>query len=169
MTNVGNLNTDRMMEQFSKVVPFLLMIFALLSFIAVGIFSVDYYSELLESRFKASSYPMAILIAGIQELVRLGLLIASVRDFSDTKPLNGWLGLIASVALVWHDVKVAEKISLMWNQSEPGQYFSLFVFLILVGLVLEIRLILTVPGAASSKESITPKKETAKNLVNGIA
>lgn len=146
MTKVQSFDVTRIMLRISEFAPFGLMLFALLSFVAVGIFWVDYYDTLLITRFTVNSYSMAILIAVIQEAVRFGLLVASMRDFTDSKPYNGWLGLIGSIGLVWHDVKVCNEVASVWNPNNPSPYSGLIMFLIIVGLILEVRLILTMSG-----------------------
>jgi len=169
MTNVNSFDVSAMMREISKAAPLLLLIAAIASFAAVGIFAVDYYESLL-TRFGSYSRAMAVLIASIQELVRFALLVATIRDFSDEKRFNGWLGLIGSVALVLHDVSVARSIAAMWSPDNPLPYSSVLIFLILVGLGLEIRLALTVDlkekkEIKKEKKSIAPENEQA--LKNG--
>ena len=143
MTNVNSFDVGAIMREISKAAPLLLLLAAVGSFFAVGIFAVDYYESLF-SRFGTHARTMAVLIASIQELVRFALLVATIRDFSDEKRFNGWLGLLGSVALVFHDISVARSIASMWSPDAPGQYAAVLIFLILVGLGLEIRLALTV-------------------------
>ena len=144
MTKVNSFDTSRIMLEISKAAPIALLVFALLSFIAIGVFSIDYYQTLFEPRFARMAKPMAILIAVIQEAVRFGLLVTSVRDFANGKKLNGWLGLVGSIGLVFHDISLSNSIAEMWDSTNPLPYSSLFLFLILIGLLLEFRLILTV-------------------------
>jgi len=143
-TKVNSFDTSRIMLEISKAAPLALLVFAFLSFLAVGIFAVDYYQSLFEPRFGRMAQPMAILIAVIQEAVRFGLLVTSIRDFADKKKFNGWLGLIGSIGLVIHDISLSNSIAQMWDSNNPLPYSSLFMFLILIGLLLEFRLILTV-------------------------
>lgn len=161
MANVSQFDANRVMLELSKVAPFALIGCALLSFIGVGIFCVDYYEELLSPRFKDSAKQMAILIAVIQELVRFSLLIASIRDFSDSKAFNGWLGLLASIGLVMHDISIANDIAMMWSKKTPELYSGIFMFLIIIGLVLEIRLVLTVDKAKLGKPVAVREVENA--------
>ena len=159
MTNLKDLDTNAIMQRISEFAPFALMVFAMLSFLAVGIFTVDYYEQLLSPRFGNSSKAMAILCAVIQEAVRFGLLIASIRDFSDSKPMNGWLGLAGSIGLVIHDFQMARDIAVIWSAQDPSPYIAIMNFLIATGLLLELRLILTAPQ----------KKVLSKAPKNGIA
>jgi len=91
-------------------------------------------------------------------------LVASVRDFSDDKRFNGWLGLLGSVGLVLHDLSVSKNIALMWSPDNPLPYTGLFSFLILIGLLLEFRLILTVD--LKEKKRVAVKSKTA--ISNGV-
>lgn len=166
MTNVTSFDASRIMREISKVAPFALLTCALLSFIAVGIFSVDYYQELFLKRFTESARFMAIMVAVIQEAVRFGLLIASIRDFADRKPLNGWLGLIGSIALVIHDVSIAKSLALIWDPLNPVPYSSILVFLILIGLLLEVRLILTVGKELPAERTLPAERSYQPNGVH---
>lgn len=143
-TKVNSFDTSRIMLEISKAAPLALLVFAFLSFLAVGVFAIDYYDSLFVSRFGRLSKPMAVLIAVIQEAVRFGLLITSIRDFADKRKFNGWIGLIGSIGLVLHDISLSNSIARMWDAENPLPYSSLFMFLILIGLLLEFRLILTV-------------------------
>jgi len=148
------------MLEISKAAPLALLVFAFLSFFAIGVFAIDYYESLFTSRFGRMARPMAILIAIIQEAVRFGLLITSIRDFADNKKFNGWLGLVGSVCLVVHDISLCNNIAKMWDSSNPIPYSSLFLFLIMTGLLLEFRLILTI-GNPQKKTEVSFSKNGA--------
>lgn len=154
------------MKGISKSAPAALIICALLSFTAVGIFLTDYYAELFKVRFGTYAMSMAVLVAVISEAVRFSLLVSSIRDFSDNKPFNGWLGIVGSLAMVYHDISTASKLAEYWNITDSSPYFSILTFLILIGLLLEIRLILTVgkddPINKAKKNRKKSKKKAAK-------
>ena len=137
------INASQIMERVTEYAPVGLLLLAFLSFFATGIFSVDYYDNLFVSRFKSYSFHIAILIAIIQEAIRFCLLVSSIRDFSDDKKFNGWLGLLGSIGLVCHDLKLGWEVAIMWSSNNPNPYYNVFVFLILIGLLLELRLVLT--------------------------
>ena len=159
MSNVDqSFDPAKIMVEISKAAPLLLLIGAIASFTSFGIFAVDYYEQLF-SKFSTHSRTMAIVIASITELVRFALLVSSIRDFSDSKRFNGWFGLIGSVALVFHDINVARSIAQMWDVANPLPYSSTFIFLILLGLGLEIRLILTTGKTQKSSENIFRKTQ----------
>jgi hypothetical protein len=167
MANVNEFDANRVMQEFSKIAPFALILCALLSFISVGVFCVDYYDSLFKERFDEYSMSMAVMVAVIQELVRFGLLIASIRDFSDKKPFNGWLGLVGSVGLVFHDISICKDIATVWSPENPSLYSDIFVFLILIGFLLEIRLVLTIRNASFSKSSAVGKSKESQRS-NGV-
>ena len=121
------LTASTVMQKIIEYAPVTLLFLAFLSFVAIGIFSVDYYDSLFSKRFGNYSVAMAILVATIQELIRFGLLVASMKDFSDDKKFNGWLGLIGSLCLVIHDVKVSWEIALMWTGAEPEPYYNVSI------------------------------------------
>lgn len=159
-------NVNYFMNELSKLAPFALIGCAILSFTAVGFFCVDYYESLFLKRLPDSAFILAVLVALIQELVRFALLIASIRDFSDKKPFNGWLGLFGSLALVGHDISIAKDVALLWSANAPKVYSSIFIFLILIGLLLEIRLVLTVKNGSLGKPTAA-KKEVKHAIKNG--
>lgn len=157
MSKVQSFDATAIMGEVAKAAPLLLLICALASFFTVGVFAVDYYQNLF-AKFGSHSRTLAILIASIQELVRFALLVSSIRDFSDEKRFNGWLGLLGSFALVFHDIGIARSIANTWDAANPLPYSTVFIFLILLGLGLEIRLILTVDLKQKKRSSIDPKK-----------
>lgn len=166
MTNLDqSFDASKIMGQISKAAPLLLLFCALSSFFAFGIFAVDYYEKLF-SKFGSYARPLGVVIASITELVRFALLVSSIRDFSDSKKFNGWIGLLGSLALVLHDVSVARSIANFWDAANPTPYTSIFIFLILLGLGLEIRLILTVDLkkdiSRERKEVSNSQKEVSK-------
>jgi len=151
-TKVNSFDTSSIMLEISKAAPLALLVFAFLSFLAVGVFAIDYYDTLFAPRFGRLSKAMAVLIAVIQESVRFGLLITSIRDFADKRKFNGWIGLIGSIGLVLHDISLSNSIAKMWDAENPLPYSSLFMFLILIGLLLEFRLILTVKNSRARND-----------------
>lgn len=162
------LSASYLMEQISRYAPLGLLFFAFLSFLAFGIFSVDYYQTLFEPRFKGSAVFMAILIATIQEAVRFGLLVTSIKDFRDKKISNGMLGLIGSICLVFHDISICNRIAEMWA-VDSGPYANLFTFLILIGLLLEFRLILTVGKSKAVPGQSVPYRANSRSRNNGVS
>lgn len=163
MTNVRtSFDAAKIMHEISKFAPFALLICALFSFVAVSIFTVDYYEHLFQKRFTENARFMAIVVAVIQEAVRFGLLVTSIKDFSDKKPANGWIGLAGSIVLVVHDISIAKDISHLWSPENPTPYSGILIFLILIGLLLEIRLILTLSGSSREK-NVIEKKSFSQN------
>ena len=169
MSNVDqSFDASKMMHEISKAAPLLLLLGAIASFISFGIFAVDYYQNLF-AKFGTHARTMGVVIASITELVRFALLVSSIRDFSDKKRFNGWLGLMGSIALVFHDINVARSIASAWDISNPTPYSTVFIFLILLGLGLEIRLILTTskPVAKSTEgENVSNRKKSPSS--NGV-
>lgn len=158
MANLNlKLDADQIMREAVKAAPVILLLAAFASFFIVGVFCVDYYESLF-SRFKSYSRPMAVMVAIVQESVRFGLLITSIRDFNDGKRFNGWIGLFMSAGLVWHDINLAHSIAAQWSAENPLPYLSVFIFLILLGLGLELRLILTVDLSKVERKNKVPGK-----------
>lgn len=151
---LNKLTVKSIMATISEAAPFLLLFLAVGTFVGVGIFQTDYYRHIFAPRFASNAGVMAVFVAVLHQAIRFGLLVASMRDFSDNRAWNGWLGLIGSLALVVYDVKVAGWLAQVWATggiAEAATYKSTVVFLILLGLLLEYRLILTVDGTKFGK------------------
>lgn len=166
MSKVQSFDANNVMEFFKDAAPVLLLISAIISFLAIGIFQVDYYQKLLAQNFPTHCRSMAVMIATITEFVRFALLLSSIRDFSDKKPFNGWIGLLGSLALVFHEISVSRSMATMWSADNPTAYSTLFIFLILLGLGLEIRLILTVDY--KSKKILHKSKNTLHSIQKNL-
>lgn len=144
-----------------------LIIFGLLSFLVLGIYAMDYYAQLNSSRFGyAGGMAMGFFLAAIIEGGRFAFLLASVRDFSIGNKRNGWLGLVASIFLVVHDLTVSWKVAHLWSPENAMAYFNLLLFLVLFGLFVEIRLVMAFsssPVASSGSRSgrVSPKGSAA--------
>lgn len=155
MANLANFQVSQIMEQVSRYAPFALLIMAVGTFLTVGIFWTDYYEHIFSARFAPwAATAMGVFAALIKEGVRLSLLISSIRDFSDSRKGNGWIGLLASVALVWYEIRTTSQVADLWAQGEAAQadtYRGFLIFMVLLGLILELRLILTVPSASLGK------------------
>ncbi len=112
-----------------------LIIFGVLSFLVLGIYATDYYAALNTPRFGSfGGLVIGICLSLIIEGGRFAFLLASVRDFSIGNKKNGWLGLIASVFLVIHDLTVSWKIAHLWSAENALDYFNLLFFLVAFGL-----------------------------------
>lgn len=139
----NNNATAVAMAEIIKAAPLALLVCALLTFGAVAVFVHDYYRALFLPRFgPAGAAAMAGTLAAVQELIRFGLLVASIRDFSERRAAAGWLGLVGSLGLVFHDLHTAQAVASLW-QASGGGVGGVLTYLVLVGLLLEVRLILT--------------------------
>ena len=156
-TNLENLTLSSVMKSISAITPGLILISALGTFGVLGYFQADYYHRILSDSYGSSAL-MGVVIASIIELVRFVLLLSSMRDFEAKKTLSGVLGLIASIGLVVHDWSIC---------NELGEVLGLNVFflnfLVVLGLILEFRLILTVD---SKKTPAGGKKQYSSNGVH---
>lgn len=142
--------------------PFLILV-GFLSFIVLGVLVSDYYANLFNLRFGGfAGLVMGISISLIVEGGRFGFLLASIRDFAIDNKKNGWLGLIASLFLVIHDLTVAWKVALLWSVTNHLDYFNCFVFLILFGLAVEIRLVMAYSKMTYSPNSSEVKENEAR-------
>ena len=135
------------MRKAADVAPLALLVMAIGCFLIVGIFRTDYYHHAFETRFPDwGAWCLAVFAAVIEEGTRLSLLVASMRDFTDNRKGNGWLGLVGSVALVIWEIHTAAEIASLWalgKAADQGVYLGFLVFMVLLAFLLEIRLILT--------------------------
>lgn len=146
-----SLTVNDIMQKAGGGAPFALLAFATLTFVFVGIFSGVYMHSEFQGKFSvSSSVAMAAFAAALVEGIRFSLLISSFRDFSDSKPLNGWIGLVASLGLVFFDIQHASSIAEFWGSPFVGH---LFRWVVVLGFVLELRLILTGNTTSFSRPS----------------
>lgn len=147
MTNL-TFSTENLVGEAAKRAPFALMLMAVGSFLIVGILWTDYYTHIFSVRFdRWAAVSLGVFAALIKEGVRLSLLISSIRDFSDNRRGNGWLGLIGSIALVWYEIATTKEVAGLWagDAASADTYRGFIIFMVLLGLVLEFRLVLTMP------------------------
>jgi len=154
------------MREFAKIAPFILLLCAIGTFVVFGIFQVDYFSEILLVRWD-KPLRMAIFMTVVFEASRFALLVASVRNFTDDRKANGWLGLLLSLALVSHDISTAYKIGAMWSETDPALYSNYLVVLVLLGLGLEFSLILTVGKLSAPGKREKGNENRSNGAING--
>jgi hypothetical protein len=152
------------MQMVAKYSLGTLLILATASFFSLTIFKTDYYLQLFDSRWGTKAHwlawLMAIGVSVITEAIRLGLLVASARDFSLRNFIGGWLGLVGSIALTFYDWQIADTVARIW-QVDSVSVSNIFRFLVVVGLLIELRLILMLfaglegkPGKAKRESKV---------------
>lgn len=167
MSNL-TFSTENLVAEAAKRAPFALMLMAVGSFFIVGILWTDYYTHIFGARFDHwAAVSLGVFAALIKEGVRLSLLISSIRDFSDNRKGNGWLGLIGSIALVWYEIATTKQVATLWagDAGTVDTYRGFIIFMVLLGLILEFRLVLTMPR--TSKEALA-KVNFTKSRANGV-
>lgn len=143
MTKVNEFET-----KISTVSLYALLACAIITFLIFAIFSIDFYQVAYARRFGSWGIVVAVCVGAVHELVRCALLLTSVRDFMRGKIVIGSLGLVASILLVVYDIHFAFRIADLWTASDfafhATDYYGSFIYDVCIGLVLELRLILTV-------------------------
>lgn len=153
------MDNKQFLQFIADYTPAILTGLAFATFAAVGIFFVEYYTNAFVPRFQGGAFYLAVFITVIQELTRFGLLISSIKDFSGGKTTNAYLGLIGSIMLVYHDVKTAGALTPLYPALDIS---GLLTFLILLGLLLEIRLILTIKNSARARVTVNGETKQYK-------
>ncbi len=155
MTNLENLTVNDVLQSIADAAPALIVATSLGTFGIIGYFQADYYTTIFSDDFANSKW-IGISIAVFTELVRFVLLISSVKDFSNNKRFQGILGLVASVGLVFHDIQTNKAIATVLEGIHSHYFSSILNFLVVLGLILEIRLILAI---SSSNKTTTRQKQ----------
>jgi len=151
-------STKNLMYHITKQASLLLLIFAILSFIALTVFKVEYWLDAFQLKFPiALAWTMAVSVAIIVEGVRFSLMVSSAEDIANGHTAKFWLGMAGSVALLVYEVfYMAETIGHTWSSTD-STYTNLFKFLALLGMLLELRLCLLMKNSNN-----IPKKEKEK-------
>jgi hypothetical protein len=143
-----------------------MLIIGTATFLSLTIFKTDYYLDLFDSRWGSTAHwlawVMAVGVSSITEALRLGLLVASARDFSLKNVIGGWLGLIGSVALTFYDWQISDTVAQIW-EARHLSITNMFRFLVLAGLLIELRLILMLfGGLEESEKEVERESKTTK-------
>ncbi|MCB0643723.1 MAG: hypothetical protein KDC44_18880 [Phaeodactylibacter sp.] len=144
MEKTDNVTARQIIVWLSEAAPVLIVLLATASFVLIGSFKADFYAHQYEPRFGERALFAGVATAALFGLVRLVPLITSFRDFSNSRQASGWLGLLGSFAMVWYEISEASAVAQVWNPSEPVFYSRMITFVVLLGVGLEIRAILTV-------------------------
>jgi uncharacterized membrane protein len=170
MSNLS-FSTETLVGEAAKRAPFALMLMAIGSFLIVGILWTDYYTHIFSVRFEPwAAVALGVFAALIKEGVRLSLLISSIRDFSDNRKGNGWLGLLGSIALVWYEIATTKEVAALWagDAGTADTYRGFIIFMVLLGLVLEFRLVLTMPRITKEDPRGVTKGNFTRSRANGV-
>lgn len=95
---------------------------------------------------------MAVFVASIAEAIRFGLLISSSKDIADKNTIGWVLGILASIGMLFYEVfYMAYHVGEYWSQ-ETTTFTNLFIFLAVMGFILELRLCLLMRGQEPEQE-----------------
>lgn len=158
--------TRELLMKFTHIVPFLIGLMALISFVSYGIFGAHFYNEYFATKLPEMSLGMAILFVVVKEGSRLILLISSATDFLHKNYWGGALGVLASIGLVIFEWREAIHVAQFWSPDSPTLFVNSFRFLIVMGLILEFRVILMLSNSEEKEqENLEEKmKEESENL-----
>jgi hypothetical protein len=132
---VGQLVSD-----FTDIAPMGLLVTAAMSFILVGFLMSFFYMDIFVTRFPNQNWILGIAAAIVQEGTRFFLLATTVRDFSRIRRVEGVIGVVGSLLLVLHDCRIALSLEQIWGKG----FFEMTLFFVLIGLLIELRLVLTI-------------------------
>lgn len=142
-----NVNFVGFMQQAA---PITISIVMFLTFLLIFIITYYYYYEFaFSSLLKADAVAISVslLTAAALQLGRLAFGVASAAEFSEKDYLGGALGLMLSIALAWYGLVEIIHLAEFYESSLAGSNIALKELLsciVVLGLALELRLILTV-------------------------
>ena len=145
--------TKNFMYKISSQASLILLILAICTFIALTIFKFDYWHNSFLIKFNdMEAKIMAVFFASIADAIRFGLLISSSKDIADKNTLGWVLGILASIGMLFYEVfYMAYHVGEYWSQ-ETTTFTNLFIFLAVMGFILELRLCLLMRGQEPEQE-----------------
>ena len=148
-------------EFLTDISPILIIGSFGLSLIAFGVLKFNYHVELLSEKLPTMGVAIAAMIAVVSQLLRFAFGLAGVRDLVRGRKWVGIIGIMASVVLTIYEHFEAGRMAVHWGNEH---LWFIFVFLVWVALVAEIRLIMTMSeqSATSTAEHITDKPRSPK-------
>ena len=110
------------------------------SLIAFGVLKFNYHVELFSEKLPTIGYLIAGMVAVVSQLLRFAFGLAGVRDLVRGRTWIGVIGITASIMLSIYEHFEAKRMATHWGNEH---LWYIFVFLVWVALVAEIRLIMT--------------------------
>lgn len=160
---MNDLRLERQLNWLEENGPMVLLVFAVMAFCAVWVFKYDFYHSLLNSRFNGWYLAaLGVLIATITQGARFALLVATVSDFGTGNKRGGWLGLIGSIAFVAYEIYEAQYIAAMYGNAAHVKV--LIVFIVLVSLGLEFRIVLSLLDNVKTAKALWQAKRSASSV-----
>ena len=145
--------------------PLLIIFVFLLSFSTMGIFQVNYYSEIFNTRLPNIGPLLAVFIALVTQFARLAFGLAGARDISSGKVVTGALGLLASLGVTmfehWEVARMAE------HWATPA-LLHLLQFVVWVAFLAEIRLLMTGANEEAAEAEEEYQQSRHQRSGNGI-
>jgi hypothetical protein len=155
---MNDLRLEKQLNWLEENGPMILLVFAVMAFCAVWVFKYDFYHSLL-GRFEGwHLIALAGLIATITQGARFALLVATVSDFGTGNKRGGWLGLIGSIGFVAYEIYEAQYIAAMY--SNAAHVKVLIVFVVLVSLGLEFRIVLSLLDNVKTAKALWKSKRS---------
>jgi hypothetical protein len=144
--------TKSLISQLCSQSTMFLMICAGLSFAFLIVFETEFYYVYFSNRFAP---PLAWAVGGFMAFMvgcfRFAFLLSSAYDAQNGKWMAFLLGGIVSIALVFYELTVCEEIGAHWSVDNDF-YTMKFKFLVIIGLIAEIRLCMLIFGETKEKE-----------------
>ena len=130
------------------------------SLLAFGMLKFHYHQELFAEELPAISAMIAAMVAVVSQLLRFAFGLAGVRDLVRGRKWMGILGIGASILLSVYEHFEAGRMAVHWKNPD---LWYIFVFLVWVALVAEIRLIMTMSVKPVGNAIKSVHKKSSKN------
>lgn len=160
----------------SDVAPLIVLAITLLSFALLGVIEYNYYAEYI-LKGNLTNWGLVMFVAGgvaaFVQLLRSGLVLMSIRDFSADRDGRGFFGLLFSLAATIYCTFEISHLAEAWSAGNPtlsGWIGTVLYFVNWAGFALEVRIALSVsaddpaevaaPGQKSGdiEELLTPEE-----------
>ncbi len=144
----------------------LLIIAMILSFVSMGVIQVFYYSTVLNGKFDTGFvYTIAVMIAFIFQLSRIGFGLAAANESFNGRYLNVFFGLLFSLGITILETYEVVEIAAFWGNKLHSNSLVIMLFgLLWIGFCLEVRLIVNLSGLNKQKSTNTQQVNVVTTL-----
>jgi hypothetical protein len=165
MKKTSEMLAKSAIKGLSDVAPLIVLGITLLSFALLGVIEYNYYAEYI-LKGNLTNWGLVMFVAGgvaaFVQLLRSGLVLMSIRDFSADRDGRGFFGLLFSLAATIYCTFEISHLAEAWSAGNPtlsGWIGTVLYFVNWAGFALEVRIALSV-SADDPAEIVSPGQKS---------
>lgn len=164
MKKTSEMLAKSAIKGLSDVAPLIVLAITLLSFALLGVIEYNYYAEYI-LKGNLTNFGLVMFVAGgvaaFVQLLRSGLVLMSIRDFSADRDGRGFFGLLFSLAATIYCTFEISHLAEAWSSGNPtlsNWIGTVLYFVNWAGFALEVRIALSVSADDSSEAATAGHK-----------